>query len=813
MQSLVRWGLLFLVVYSTFAYAQPEKRIRQITIRSGWGGLGTPRNLNIEIVRSPDGFKSNGKMVSPTLVSALVSALEAPRIAKPDMANLGITQVWLKSQVGRQTPRAFSQATDTTPGQKALFDSNFTDPSIVSKVVPNLWRYTKSDDYPGAAVEVDFEDGSKLSASTHSYYVFMVPWDVKGQNGETFNADISRAVSALMRVGAVNKDRLAGSGLAKELTDAVMNSIETAWNLKGADEMVGDALAQLRQKYQIVDTEITPYHHPEYGTATYKGEPEEKNLHALLHRAGLPPNVSDAVVLRDNKRKVEGIDNFLTTAPAYENLALSVPWLNQYIHDHPKVFFRVSYVHTASFGDKAMSTFTKDMKLRGRQDLIEKVRAQQGQITLLIVGITYSESYWLVFPDKHLLLWRYSGPSGLLKLTTEDFREAECAGYRVNNGGCPGREITPGGELVAEGTPRDVACLNAWRTEHPASATPPDALFEVEEHGRSGFIDRAGNIAIPLCFEGLQAFSEGFAAFTRDGRWGYIDRTGKIVIQPTFPWAEGFHEGLAHVQTTGTVLGYDGRWGYVDTAGKIVIPATSARMIEDSDGEESAFHEGLAMFEEQGESIPPRKGFIDRTGKLAIKARFAYVYPFSEGLAAATESESGNGGWGFIDTSGNWAIPPRYEWASSFQSELAPVNRKKDCGYIDKTGTQVLRLPAPVGEADCASAWGDFDDGLSRWLFGTKYGFIDRSGKTVITPQFELTFGFSEGLAAVRIGKKWGYIDKTGKMVIPLQEFSNVKPFHGGLAEVSRKDTGNGYIDRSGKYVWGPHKRNDSHEE
>ena len=806
MRSLVPWGVLSLIVYSSLASAQPDRAIRQITIRSGWGGLGTSQTFNIEIVRSSEGFRSDGTAVSPALVSALVSALEASRMAKPDMSNLGITQAWLKSQVLRQTPRSFSQATNTTPGQKALFEASFTDPGLVSKAFPNLWSYSKFDDYPGAQVEVDFQDGSKLRASTHSYYVFMIPWQIGGQQGVTFNADISRAVSALMPAGAVNKDRLAGAGLAKQLTDAVINSIETEWNLKGADEMVGGALAQLRQKYQIVDTEITPYHHPEYGTATYKGE---ENLHALLHRAGFPPNVSDAVVLRDNKGKVEGLDKFLTSAPEYENLALSVPWLSQYIHDHPKVLFRVSYVHTASFGDKAMSTFTKDMRLRGRQDLIEKVKAQQEKIALLIVGTTYSESYWLVFPDKHLLLWRYGGPSGLLKWNTEDFREGECADYRVNNGGCPGREITPDGELIPEGTPRDLACLDAWRKEHLISSTPPEALFEVEEHGRAGFIDRTGNIAIPLCFEGIQAFSEGLAAFTRDGRWGYIDRTGKIVIQPTFPWAEEFHEGLAHVQATGTVLEYDGRWGYIDKTGKMVIPAVSARMMEDSSGDESAFHEGLAMTEARGESVPPRKGFIDKTGKLVVDARFTYVYPFSEGLAAATESESGDTGWGFIDTSGNWAIPPRYDGASSFQSGLAPVNRKKDCGYIDKAGTQVLRLPAPGGKQDCASAWGEFNDGLSRWLFGAKYGFIDRSGKTIIAPQFDLTYGFSEGLAAVQIGKKWGYIDTTGKMVIEPQEFWNVKPFHDGLAEVQRKDNGVGYIDRSGKYVWGPHKRND----
>lgn len=117
------------------------------------------------------------------------------------------------------------------------------------------------------------------------------------------------------------------------------------------------------------------------------------------------------------------------------------------------------------------------------------------------------------------------------------------------------------------------------------------------------------------------------------------------------------------------------------------------------------------------------------------------------------------------------------------------------------------------GHQDCASAWGDFTDGLSRWLFGNKYGFINRAGKTVIQPEFDLTYGFSEGLTAVQIGKKWGYIDTTGTIVITALELRNAKPFHKGLAEVQTSDWSIGYIDRSGKYVWGPYKRNDAASE
>ena len=50
-----------------------------------------------------------------------------------------------------------------------------------------------------------------------------------------------------------------------------------------------------------------------------------------------------------------------------------------------------------------------------------------------------------------------------------------------------------------------------------------------------------------------------------------------------------------------------------------------------------------------------------------------------------------------------------------------------------------------------------------------KDGFIDKTGKIIINPQFDFAYVFREGLAKVEIGhgaaKKVGYIDKTGKYI------------------------------------------------
>jgi hypothetical protein len=119
-----------------------------------------------------------------------------------------------------------------------------------------------------------------------------------------------------------------------------------------------------------------------------------------------------------------------------------------YVREHDKVPVRISYVHTASFGDKSFKVFAGDMHKLGRDELIQEVRSKQSEITLLMTGITYAESYWLLFPDKHVILWRYNGPSGLLKWRSSDFRTGECSGYEEPSGGCVGANIDSGGNLT-----------------------------------------------------------------------------------------------------------------------------------------------------------------------------------------------------------------------------------------------------------------------------------------------------------------------------------------------------------------------------
>jgi hypothetical protein len=467
--------IVFVVLARTCSFAEAQKIVKRVVIQSAAGGLEAGSNTLVTIRRRGSKYLLNGQPVSAVQVQSLVDALSAPPLTKMDMTNLGITHEWLASKAESQWPLAQpgeiirtashwppaqARGIGTTAGQKKLFQESFTNLNLVANILPYIGLSIRLDYFAYCKVEIVFNHGSKLSAESYSYSSFMLPWSMKGR-GFTYNADISRSIAALLPAESVNKSTLAGDELASELTFAVMNSIKREWNLLGSEDRAGDALKMLRTAYEVITAEITPYLiRPEYGTYLYFDALQEIDLHATIRRSNFPSNVTDTLVLRYADEKVKGVDEFLKSAAKYEDLVLSVPWLNGYIRDNPNAAVRISYVHDKSFSDKAMDVFAADMKLLGREDLIEQVKSQQAGIALLLINDTNTESHWLLFPDKHMMLWRYDGSSWLrhegsprlLKWTSEDFRKSgrECSdSLTLRPIICSGREITAGGMLAS----------------------------------------------------------------------------------------------------------------------------------------------------------------------------------------------------------------------------------------------------------------------------------------------------------------------------------------------------------------------------
>lgn len=185
-----------------------------------------------------------------------------------------------------------------------------------------------------------------------------------------------------------------------------------------------------------------------------------------------------------------------------------------------------------------------------------------------------------------------------------------------------------------------------------------------------------------------RASAEQPVPFEKHGRWGYRDVRGGIAIPPRFDLANPFSpEGIAAVVD-------EKGWAYIDIKGKLVI-----RPFVFDNGPDY-FSEGLARFTSGG-----KFGFFDRHGKVVIPPGFDFAAPFSDGLAAVCvgckevfqgeHSFRKGGRWGFTDRSGSLVIPARFDEVRQFEKGKARVRLGERWQYIDKAGEVMEEEPGP----------------------------------------------------------------------------------------------------------------------
>lgn len=207
-----------------------------------------------------------------------------------------------------------------------------------------------------------------------------------------------------------------------------------------------------------------------------------------------------------------------------------------------------------------------------------------------------------------------------------------------------------------------------------------------------------------------------------------------------------------------------------------------------------------------------KTGFIDKTGKIVIQPTFDYASCFTkEGLAEAKK----DGKWGLIDKTGKWKVKPTFQWLSHCDNNYWWAKKDGKMGFIDKTGKWTEKQ-----ESRSYTVYDDnskFHDGLARVKNNDLWGFVDKTGKIVIEPQFTYAEKCFQGACVVEVGGdgrlgtgKYGIIDKTGKWIVEAQ-YPHINFFTEDLASVV-SDGKLGFMDKTGKWVIEPrfdvHNRN-----
>lgn len=164
--------------------------------------------------------------------------------------------------------------------------------------------------------------------------------------------------------------------------------------------------------------------------------------------------------------------------------------------------------------------------------------------------------------------------------------------------------------------------------------------------------------------------------------------------------------------------------------------------------------------------------------------------------------------YGYANNKGKIKIECLYDDAMSFKYNVAWVNTKKENadGYIENYWTLINTKGKTVGELKVmqndenvvpVSTFGNKYK-LSAVMLGGKYGFVNTSGKIVISCKYDDVGNFDYKLARVRLGAETYFINNKGKKIS--QTYFDARDFKEGIAAVSINNLW-GFIDENGDAV------------
>jgi hypothetical protein len=214
-------------------------------------------------------------------------------------------------------------------------------------------------------------------------------------------------------------------------------------------------------------------------------------------------------------------------------------------------------------------------------------------------------------------------------------------------------------------------------------------------------------------------------------------------------------------------------------------------------------------------------GYMDETGRVAIKPQFDRAYPFTEGLAAVSIGDKA----GFIDTLGKVVVPLQYYVTYPFSDGVAAVSlvegdgnrRSFPCGYIDHTNQFVIK---PRIKFSCT----EFHEGFAvveeyDSSLGESYAtYLNKQGLTGVAGHLSVGKPFSGGLALIEDFSKWSFVNAEGQTVIDLRpkgpahpladQYEPASSFSEGLAMVGITTGGSAgysryaFMNRRGRIVF-----------
>ncbi|CAN5855472.1 hypothetical protein BH20ACI4_BH20ACI4_27740 [soil metagenome] len=407
--------IILLISFFSYQVSAQSKEIEKIKITSSWTGLAPTLNSNLVIKQKKGKFYANGKKIETRLIDELLKQINIKE--EQTLETLGITQEWLDENAEKVIPVRLYKP---LPEEKDFFINSFRNLKLVEKILPRIfgsWTDDKgiyhlkysTDNYPEFEIIILKKDGSETRKASSSQIMFMFG-----------NPKLGRAIAALLPKQFANRELLNGDCLAQEIAKEIFDEIEEEIKLVKTQTLIGDKLSLLKDRYKIRKTEISYQTSIDVGRLPTAKEwwksPDFLSWNAELQRVDLPQNILIGVSLPYKQDKLEGFWLFYSEIDGIIQQVRSVPWLSKYIEENPETEFEIRYVENRSFSPKGKAEFLEDLKKFGANALSSDILNNLDRSSFLQVSKNkhLGWSYWLILPDKRMILWQINGDAGLL---------------------------------------------------------------------------------------------------------------------------------------------------------------------------------------------------------------------------------------------------------------------------------------------------------------------------------------------------------------------------------------------------------------
>ena len=282
--------------------------------------------------------------------------------------------------------------------------------------------------------------------------------------------------------------------------------------------------------------------------------------------------------------------------------------------------------------------------------------------------------------------------------------------------------------------------------------------YKCKSTGKYGFIDVNGNKITGCDFDGFDGFTEaGISKVTKtiDGKnkAGYVDAKGNIILPIVYDYVYNFRDGWGLIYK-------DGKYFFVDRNGNLKDPPAKYDELYE-------FRSGYAMGKIKGTGTDPHKFvYINKDLKEELTVSAKQGYSFWEDVAVVSRD---NTTYEMMNNKGNiYKTLTGIETLSFCSESILAVREKGKWGYINNKGDAIVS-----SKYDTCTA---FKYGYGRVKLNSKWGIVDRSGTEIISPKYGNILPGENGYFIFYDNNGWGMMDKTGKVIIQPTLFS-ITPF------------------------------------